>query len=81
MVAVLIDDSDPTARGIELPCDPAFADFLAKELVLWTRKNYHTTLEAARTIVAGSSYGGLAAVFAAVRYPDVFGNVLVEAEK
>jgi enterochelin esterase family protein len=76
MVAVLIDDSDPTARGIELPCDPAFADFLAKELVLWTRKNYHTTLEAARTIVAGSSYGGLAAVFAAVRYPDVFGNVV-----
>jgi enterochelin esterase family protein len=76
MVAVLIDDSDPTTRGIELPCDPAFADFLAKELVPWTQKNYHTTLDAARTIVAGSSYGGLAAVFAALRYPNVFGNVV-----
>jgi enterochelin esterase family protein len=76
MVAVLIDDSDPTTRGIELPCNPAFADFLAKELVPWTQKNYHTTPDAARTIVAGSSYGGLAAVFAALRYPNVFGNVV-----
>jgi enterochelin esterase family protein len=76
MVAVLIDDSDPATRGIELPCDPPFADFLAEELVPWSRENYHTTLEAARTIVAGSSYGGLAAVFAALRYPEMFGNVV-----
>jgi enterochelin esterase family protein len=72
----LIDDSDPATRGIELPCDPPFADFLAKELVPWSRENYHTTLEAVRTIVAGSSYGGLAAVFAALRYPEMFGSVV-----
>jgi enterochelin esterase-like enzyme len=76
MVAVLIDDSDPTARGIELPCDPPFADFLAKELVPWSRENYHATLTPTETIVAGSSYGGLAAVFAALRHPEVFGNVV-----
>jgi enterochelin esterase-like enzyme len=76
LVAVLIDDSEPAKRVIELPCYQPFADFLAKELVPWSQSNYHTTLEASRTIVAGSSYGGLAAVFAALRYPDVFGNVI-----
>ncbi|MGC1186982.1 MAG: enterochelin esterase [Candidatus Acidiferrales bacterium] len=76
MVAVLIDDSDPATRGIELPCDPPFADFLAKELVPWSRQNYRVTRDAAQTIVAGSSYGGLAAVFAALRYPRIFGNVI-----
>ncbi len=29
-----------------------------------------------RTVAAGSSYGGLAAVFAGLRYPAIFGNVL-----
>jgi enterochelin esterase-like enzyme len=76
MVAVLVDDSVPSARQAELPANPLFADFLAKELVPWSRDHYHTTTEAARTVVAGSSYGGLAAVFAAIRHPDVFGNVI-----
>jgi enterochelin esterase-like enzyme len=29
-----------------------------------------------RTIVAGSSYGGLASVFAGLAHPEVFGNVI-----
>lgn len=75
MVAIMIDDSNPTDRNTELPCNPVFAEFLAKEIVPLAREKYHTG-EAARTIVAGSSYGGLAAVFAALRYPGVFGQVL-----
>ena len=69
MVAVLVDDSVPVARRNELPANPLFADFLARELVPWSREKYHTTTEAARTVVAGSSYGGLAAVFAALQPP------------
>ena len=76
MVAVLVDDSVPVARRNELPANPLFADFLARELVPWSREKYHTTTEAARTVVAGSSYGGLAAVFAALQHPEVFGNVI-----
>jgi enterochelin esterase-like enzyme len=76
MVAVLVDDSVPSARRSELPANPLFADFLARELVPWSREKYHTTKEAARTVVAGSSYGGLAAVFAALCHPEVFGNVI-----
>ena len=75
MVAILIDNSIPAARNTELPCDPQFTEFLAEELVPWSREKFHTG-GAAQTIVAGSSYGGLAAVFAALKYPQVFGQVV-----
>jgi enterochelin esterase-like enzyme len=76
MVAARIDNPSTAARNLELPCYPPFADFLATELVPWVRENYHGAAEAARTIAAGSSYGGLAAVFAGLRHPEVFGNVV-----
>lgn len=75
MVAILIDNSIPAARNTELPCDPQFTEFLAEELVPWSREKFHTG-GAAQTIVAGSSYGGLAVVFAALKYPQVFGQVV-----
>ncbi len=75
-VAVLIDNPSTAARKLELPCYPPFGDFLATELVPWVRENYRATSDPARTIAAGSSYGGLAAVFAGLRHPEVFGNVL-----
>ncbi len=76
LVAVMTDQSVPSARRNELPCNPQFADFLAKELVPWSRSNYHTTMQPQRTIVAGSSYGGLASVFAGLTHSEVFGNVI-----
>jgi enterochelin esterase-like enzyme len=76
MVAALIDNPSSATRQLELPCYPPFAEFLATELVPWVRENYHSGADPARTVVAGSSYGGLAAVFAGLRHPEVFGNVL-----
>jgi len=76
MVMVMTDESVPAMRREELPCNPAFADFLAKELVPWTREKYHATDDPAQTIVAGSSYGGLASVFAGLRHSEIFGNVI-----
>jgi enterochelin esterase-like enzyme len=76
LVAIMTDDSVPSARRIELPCNPQFSDFLANELVPWARNNYYTTTQAERTIVAGSSFGGLASVFAGLQHPDIFGNVI-----
>jgi enterochelin esterase-like enzyme len=76
IVAVMTDESTPSIRTTELPCNPEFADFLAKELVPWARTHYSATTSPQRTIVAGSSYGGLASVFAALRHPEVFGNVI-----
>lgn len=76
MVAILVDNSVPSGRRAELPCNIPFGDFLAQELVPWSREKYHTTMNASRTIVAGSSFGGLASVFAGLRHSDVFGNVI-----
>lgn len=75
-VALLVDNVD---RDRELPCHAPFADFLTRELLPWARERYAITSEPARTVVAGSSYGGLAAAYAGFRHPEVFGNVLSQS--
>jgi enterochelin esterase-like enzyme len=79
MVAIMIANPTQASRSTELPCNAPFADFLAKEVAPWMRDNYHATSEASRTFVAGSSYGGLASVYAALRHPETYGNVLAQS--
>ncbi len=79
LIAVLPGNPDQPTRSRELPCHPPFVDFLTQGLLPWARGRWHFTDDPARTVVAGSSYGGLAAAFAALRRPDVFGNVLSQA--
>jgi enterochelin esterase family protein len=76
LVAVFVGNVN---RNKELPCYAPFAEFLARELVPWVRREYRVTDEPSQTIVAGSSYGGLAAAFAALKHPEVFGNVLSQS--
>jgi enterochelin esterase family protein len=59
-----------------MSCHPPFAEFLARELVPWVRRGYRVSADPARTVIAGSSLGGLAAACAAVKHPEIFGNVL-----
>ena len=73
VVAILVGNTD---RARELMCSVSFSDFLAKELVPWAQEKYRATTDAAQTVVAGSSLGGLAASFAGFTHPEVFGNVL-----
>ena len=79
LVAVLVDSPDQETRDRELECDPAFTAAVAEELIPWVRATYHVTADPAQTIVGGSSYGGLAAAFAGLRYPGLFGNVLAQS--
>jgi enterochelin esterase-like enzyme len=76
LLAILVGNVD---RPGELACSGPFADFLATELVPWMRKNYNATSDPGRTIVGGSSLGGLAAAFAGFQHPEVFGNVLSQS--
>ncbi|MCE5250912.1 enterochelin esterase [bacterium] len=78
MVAVFIGNATDQ-RHRELTCHPPFADFLARELVPWVRHHYSVTTDPSRIIIAGSSFGGLAAAYAGLRYPDVFGNILAQS--
>lgn len=79
LVAVLPDSLDQETRSRELPCHPPFVEFLLQELLPWVHSQYHVTSDPAQTIVAGSSYGGLAAAFAALRAPECFGKVLSQS--
>ncbi len=79
LVLLLVDSMDTATRERELPCYPPFAEFLAGELLPWAHARYQFAANPARTIVGGSSYGGLAAAFAAFTRPDCFGNVLAQS--
>jgi enterochelin esterase-like enzyme len=77
-VAVLV--SNIKGRRLQdLVADPAFADFIGKELIPWVRANYNITHDPAQTVVGGFSAGGLAACYMALRYPNIFGNVLSQS--
>jgi len=78
MVALLVGNA-PGARNRELPCNPAFADFLNFELVPWVLRSYNVTTDPQQTVVGGSSYGGLAAAYAGLRHPETFGNILSQS--
>jgi enterochelin esterase family protein len=78
-VAVLVDSLDMESRMKELSFHPPFNDFLVTELLPWILMQYSVSTDPAETVVGGSSAGGLAAVYAALEHPDVFGNVLSQS--
>ncbi len=53
----------------------AYVDFLAPTLKPYVDAHYRTQPDAAHTGIAGSSLGGLISVYAALKYPRVFGEV------
>jgi enterochelin esterase family protein len=78
-VAVLIGNPSQDSRMKELTPNPEFADFLAKELIPWIRTHYNVTDDPGKTVVAGSSLGGLAAAYAGYKHPEMFTNVLCQS--
>lgn len=74
MTAVLIDSVDVPTRLRELACSPVFVDALDEEL-LPRLAGEGLAFAPERTIIAGSSLGGLTAAYAALRAPHRFGNV------
>ncbi|HET8939516.1 MAG TPA: alpha/beta hydrolase-fold protein [Polyangiales bacterium] len=76
VVALFVHNDDPNQRAAELPCNAAFAAFVADELLPFARDHYRLSNE---TGLAGSSFGGLASSFIALRYPDRFGKVLSQS--
>lgn len=72
---VLIDNASRASRGRELPPNPQFSAFLDTELMPWVQAQ-GLKFPATRTVIAGSSYGGLASAYAGLILPQWFGNVL-----
>jgi glycosidase/predicted alpha/beta superfamily hydrolase len=53
----------------------AYVDFLVQTLKPYIDQHYRTLPDRLHTGVAGSSMGGLISLYAALKYPDVFGRV------
>ena len=75
VAAVIVGNASPQARGVELPPNPQFTQFMAQELMPWVQQQ-GLEQPARRTVVAGSSYGGLASSYLGLMHPELFGNVL-----
>lgn len=72
--AILIANPSNETRSRELPPNPDFVRFLAEELMPWAKaRGMHAP--AANTVIAGASYGGLAAAWAGFSHPELFGKV------
>lgn len=76
VVAVFVANPDREARARELPANDGFADVLAEELLPRVAAETGLKPDPARTVLAGSSYGGLAAATVALRHPERFGNAI-----
>lgn len=73
---VFIDALSPLARSRELPCNPTFWIAVQEELLPLLHDRYGIAADARQTLIAGQSFGGLSAVFAALHWPERFGQAL-----
>ncbi len=78
-VALFVDHDTWESRELELTCNEQFAEFLAHEIIPWAIQAFGVTDDPKKTTLAGSSYGGLAACFCALTFPDLFGNVVAQS--
>lgn len=78
VIAVFIGQETPQGktRGRDLAHYQPFEDFVVKELLPWIKEHYPITEDPSKTIISGSSLGGLFATCMAFKHSDIFGNVL-----
>ncbi|MBO1580644.1 alpha/beta hydrolase-fold protein [Bacillus sp. XF8] len=72
-IVVGIDHVD---RLNELTYNYKMNSFLTEELLPWIQTKYHVHKDPSHITIAGLSLGGLAAFYAALQNPHIFGNVL-----
>nr|AAB94505.1 ferric enterobactin esterase [Dickeya chrysanthemi] len=78
-VWLFIDAIDGETRCRELPCDAAFWLAVQDELLPHGRGSAPFSDDPDRTVVSGQSYGGLAALYAGLHWPQRFGRVLTQS--
>jgi enterochelin esterase-like enzyme len=66
-------------RNDDLQPNEKYQQFIGKDLVPWIRKRYRVSRDPKQNVVAGSSFGGLAAAYTAFVHPELFGNVLSQS--
>jgi len=78
-VYLLIDAVDSDQRSRDMACSPEFWLMLQQELLPQARRLQHFSEAADKTIIAGQNFGGLAALYAALNWPQRFSAVLSQS--
>ncbi len=76
---LFIDAINGQHREAELPCNPQFWQAIEQELMPLIRQHQAFSEDGDRTLVAGQSYGGLAALYAGLHRPARFGRILSQS--
>ena len=66
-------------RTVEYNCNDTFTELLADEFISHLRSQFNVASDAGHTVITGASCSGEAAVYAALRHPEVFGNVVSQS--
>ena len=77
-VAVFVDNAG-AARSSDYYFSDSYNAFLAEELLPWVERKFGVKATPVRTVLGGSSLGGLAAAYAVLRRPDLFGKALSQS--
>lgn len=78
-VGVFVDDSILGTRLQDLANQPRMVGFVGGQLMRWVRAGYNVTRDPHRSLILGSSAGGLEAAHVALERPDLFGNVISQS--
>ena len=77
-VAIFVDNGG-SARNVDMNFNDAFVKFLTDELLPQVQQEHKFKADPARTALGGDSLCGTIAAYAALRRPDVFGEVLAQS--
>lgn len=80
-VAVFLDYADGLARSVEYNCNQVFTQFLAEEFIplLQTKHQLNISTKPQHRSLIGVSYSGLAAFYAGLSKPQVFGHIIAQS--
>ncbi|MCC4237197.1 vanchrobactin esterase VabH [Vibrio anguillarum] len=76
---VLIDEISAQQRSDDLSCNPLFWQAVMEELLPSINERVRVTRDADQTVIVGQSLGGLAAMYAALHWPQRFGSVVCQS--
>jgi len=78
-IAVLVGNVNGAVRVKEYFYNDNFASFIADELLPSLKIKYKLEENPKYNLISGSSLGGNASLFVAVRHPEIFGNVIAQS--
>lgn len=77
IACLFISNEGAEARHHDYTCSDPYADFIAKDVMMWMRKR--TGIFEANHLIAGVSLSGLQAAYTALSYPHIFSAALCQS--